>query len=101
MRAPTIIAIVWRYAVKPEARAEFEAAYGPAGDWAALFARAGGFLGTELLRGEGGTYLTIDRWRARADFDSFLAAHRADYDALDRRAEGWTIEEHKIGSFDA
>ena len=92
-----MIAIIWTYRVKPETQAEFEAAYGPDGDWARLFARQQGYLGTELLRGEDGAWLTIDRWRHQADFDAFLAAHRSDYDALDRATEGWTLEERRIG----
>ena len=94
-----MIAILWTYRVKPEAQAEFEAAYGPAGDWARLFARQDGYLGTELLRGEDGAWLTIDRWRDLADFDAFLAAHRDAYEALDRATESWTTEERRIGVF--
>ena len=96
-----MIAILWTYEVRPEAVAAFERAYGPDGDWAALFRRAAGYLGTELLRGPGTTYLTIDRWRAAADFDAFMAANRAEYDALDRATQGWTTEERKLGSWNS
>jgi hypothetical protein len=44
-----MIAILWRYRVKPEHRGDFERAYGPDGDWANLFRRHPGYLGTELL----------------------------------------------------
>ena len=95
-----MIALIWRYEVDDGHRAAFEAAYGPAGDWARLFARSGGFRGTELLRAADGTYLTLDVWRARADFDAFLAEHGADYEALDVRAEAWTRCEHPLGDFE-
>lgn len=95
-----MIALVWRYEVRNEHRAAFEAAYGPAGEWARLFARSGGFRGTELLRADDGSYLTLDVWRARADFDAFMAEHRADYEALDRRTEEWTRCEHQIGEYE-
>jgi heme-degrading monooxygenase HmoA len=95
-----MFAIIWRYEVHVERRAEFEAAYGPAGDWARLFARSGGFRGTELLRAADDSYLTLDVWRARADFDAFLAEHGADYEALDRRTDGWTICEHRVGEYE-
>ena len=95
-----MIAIIWRYEVRDEHRAEFEAAYGPTGEWARLFARSGGFRGTELLRATDGSYLTLDIWRARADFDAFLADHGTDYEALDRRTEGWTVCEHRVGEFE-
>ena len=83
--------------MRPEHVAEFEAAYGPGGDWARLFFRHPHYLGTELLRGRDGVYLTIDRWRSEAGFDEFIAQHRADYRALDAATEGWTLEEEKIG----
>ena len=82
--AKGMIALVWRYEVLEEARAAFEATYAPTGAWAQLFARADGYRGTELFRAEDGSYLTLDIWRSRADFDAFLAAHRDDYEALDR-----------------
>lgn len=95
-----MIALVWRFEVREQNRAAFETAYGPRGDWARLFARGEGYAGTELLRGEDGVYLTIDRWRAAEDFDAFLAAHRSDYETLDRATEGWTGAEQRIGAFE-
>ena len=95
-----MIAMIWRFEVHDAHRAEFERVYGPTGDWARLFARSGGFRGTELLRAADGSYVTLDVWRSRADFDAFLAEHRADYDALDRRCEPWTRAEHRLGEYE-
>ena len=95
-----MIAYIWRYEVKDEARAAFEATYGPTGDWARLFARAEGFRGTELFRADDGSYLTLDVWETRAHFDAFMAAHGEDYEALDRSTEGWTSSEHRIGGYE-
>jgi heme-degrading monooxygenase HmoA len=95
-----MIALIWRYEVLDEARAAFEATYAPTGAWAQLFARADGYRGTELFKAEDGSYLTLDVWRSREDFDAFLAAHRADYEALDRSTEGWTSAEHRIGAYE-
>jgi len=92
-----MIAILWSYRVRPGAAEDFERVYGPAGDWAALFSRAEGWLGTELYRGPGDSWLTVDRWRSEAAFEAFMAAHRVDYEALDRATEGWTIEELRLG----
>ena len=94
-----MIAIIWRYEVHDAHRAQFEVGYGPTGDWARLFARADGFRGTELLRAADGSYLTLDVWRDKADFDAFLVEHGADYETLDRRTEGWTTHEHRLGEF--
>jgi heme-degrading monooxygenase HmoA len=95
-----MIALIWRYEVLDEARAAFEATYAPTGAWAQLFARAEGYRGTELFRADDGSYLTLDVWRSRADFDAFLAAHRADYEALDRSTDAWTASEHRIGEYE-
>jgi heme-degrading monooxygenase HmoA len=95
-----MIALIWRYEVRDEHRAAFEATYGPEGEWAQLFARSGGYRGSELLRADDGSYLTLDVWRARADFDAFVNDHRADYEALDHRTEAWTHAEHRLGEYD-
>ncbi len=95
-----MIAIFWRYEVRSEHRARFEAAYKATGEWAALLGRTEGFEGTTLLRGEDDIYLTLDHWRSRDDFDSFLEEHGADYRALDQLTEGWTRFEERIGIFE-
>jgi heme-degrading monooxygenase HmoA len=95
-----MIALIWRYEVKEEARAAFEATYGPTGAWAQLFAGSEGFRGTELFRADDGSYLTLDVWGCQEDFDAFMAGHKADYDALDRSTAGWTRSEHRIGLFE-
>jgi len=96
-----VIAIVWRYLVRPECVTRFESVYGSAGAWARLFAEAAGYVGTELLRGTDGTYLTIDRWRRRDDFDRFHAQHQAAYATLDDVCSGWTLEESNLGVFES
>ena len=65
-----MIALVWRYEVEEARRAEFEAAFGPAGEWAQLFARSEGFRGEELFRSEDGSYLALIAWRSREDLDA-------------------------------
>ena len=90
---------IWRYRVAEDAREAFERAYGRDGDWARLFGRADGYLGTELLRAAGSTYATIDRWREQADWEAFLARHGEDYRALDRRLESLTLEEENLGDW--
>ena len=99
-RGPGMIALIWRYEVLDEARPAFEATYAPTGAWAQLFARAEGYRGTELFRADDGSYLTLDVWRSRADFEAFLAAYRADYEALDRSTDAWTASEHRIGEYE-
>ncbi|HYC71700.1 MAG TPA: antibiotic biosynthesis monooxygenase [Opitutaceae bacterium] len=94
---------IWRYQVAPGREQDFRAAYGPAGDWARLFRRADGYLGTELIQAapDSRLYLTIDRWRAAADWDRFLAAHREPYQALDRRLAPLCAQDVEVASFEA
>ena len=61
---------------------------------------AQGFRGTELLRAGDGSYLSLDVWGTREDFDAFMAAHGEDYAALDRSTESWTRSEHRIGDYE-
>lgn len=95
--------ILWRFRVAPDHRAAFEAAYGADGDWARLFARGPGFLGTELLRAPDETdeYITIDRWDNAASHAAFLDMFGDAYRALDARMEGLTLAEERIGAFAA
>ena len=95
-----MIALIWRFEVRDEERAAFEAAYGPEGDWARLFAQSGGFRGTELLRAADGSYLTLDVWRSKADFDAFLADHGPAYETLDRETEPLSRCEHRLGEYE-
>ena len=93
--------ILWEFRVPAEQRDAFEAAYGPKGDWARLFARGKGFIGVELLRcaEEAGRYVTVDRWRSVADFDVFKRDFGAQYDALNHKLEHLKAAETRIGAF--
>lgn len=91
---------IWAYRAAPGAEPAFLAAHGAGGAWVALFRQADGYLGTALLRAEDGRWLTIDRWRSRADWAAFLAAHRAEYEAIDRACEALTAAEWDLGDWE-
>ena len=74
--------IRFAYVVAPESRAEFEAAYGPDGQWAELFRTDADYLGTTLERTGEGEYLVTDRWRSRASYERFLARNAERYGAM-------------------
>src|SRR6267378_4023259 len=97
-----MVRILWSFTVAAQREQEFVRAYGPAGDWASLFAEAEGYRGTKLLRELSGSlrYLTEDTWETAADFDRFTAAHRVRYDELDARCQALTIDESLIGIFE-
>ena len=92
---------VWEFVVDDARRVEFERHYGPRGTWAALFARAHGYLGTELLRDETtpGRYLTLDRWSSASAYRAFREQSAAAYAALDEECEALTRSERALGSF--
>ncbi|MBL8644005.1 MAG: antibiotic biosynthesis monooxygenase [Rhodospirillaceae bacterium] len=95
--------IVWRFTVKPEAVADFERAYGPAGDWVRIFRNAPGFVRTDLLKdtSQPNVYLTLDHWRDEAAFAAFNPKANAAYVALDAVCEAYTLHEEKLGAFSA
>ena len=89
---------VWKFIVKPENAAEFERHYGPDGSWGQLFRRAPGYIRTELYRGEGGEYLTLDYWETPETYLEFKQAMGDEYAALDARLESLTEREEPIVS---
>ena len=87
--------IIWRFLAKD--RVEFERHYGPEGTWAMFFRRDPAFVRTELLRGEGNEYLTLDYWTSKEAFLAFRARNLAEYEEIDRRFEALTEEEMRLG----
>ena len=94
-------AAVWEFSVKPAFKEQFEEVYGPDGDWAILFNKSPGYLGTSLLSSveSQAIYVTIDRWISREAFAHFKQAHQDEYKALDQKCEGFTESERSLGSF--
>ena len=97
--------IIWRFRPAVGREGEFERAYGPSGQWAWLFGRGHGYLGTELLlrRSEDGSreYLTLDRWVSRAAYETFRSRWGEEYRRLDHRLEELSEEETLLGAFEA
>ena len=93
--------ILWRFRARSGREAEFEAAYGDDGTWARFFRTGRGFLGTELMRGTDGAYLTIDRWDTEEAYRAFRDAFAEPYAKLDARCSALTIDETLIGAIEA
>ena len=93
--------ILWQFDIAEEQIPGFEAAYGPHGSWARLFARSEEYLGTELLKDAyvPGRYITVDRWRSEEAFRAFRAQHDPDYESIDRACDNITATETRIGAF--
>ena len=98
----TMFITIWRFRLLEGRESEFERAYGSTGEWALLFRRDDGYLGTELLRrSEDSTeYLTLDRWVSRTAYESFRSRFSSEYQRLDRLFEGLTEEETPLGAFE-
>jgi quinol monooxygenase YgiN len=92
---------IWQFRARADKAAEFRAAYGSSGAWAALFRRGTGYLGTEFLEStaDPAIYVTVDRWESAAAWDVFLREWSDDYAALDRTCEDLTVAEEEIGAF--
>ena len=95
--------LVWEFIVRAECKDEFEATYGPQGEWARLFRRGDGYERTELLQDASGglRYLTLDYWTSRQQYERFQREHQAEYQALDERCAHLTMKETRLGEFDA
>jgi heme-degrading monooxygenase HmoA len=93
--------IIWEFTVREEHVQEFISACGSNGDWASLFRRAEGYLGTQLLRSslEPNIFLTVDRWESATCFETFQKRFDVEYKKLDTRFESYTSSEKKLGVF--
>ena len=93
--------VVWEFTVRLGAEPAFIELYGPSGAWIALFSKAPGYLGTELLRAADGSarYLTIDRWSSAAAYAEFRRKAGDAYARLDRQGEALTVSERAIGEW--
>jgi heme-degrading monooxygenase HmoA len=103
LRRLTKYVLLWRFRPLMGREREFERAYGPSGEWARLFERGEGYLGTELLQRseDPREYLALDRWASGAAYYAFRARFGNEYRGLDRRLEELTEEEAPLGTFEA
>ena len=94
--------VLWWFRPLVGREGEFERAYGPSGEWAQLFRRGDGYLGTKLLRSsdDAREYLVLDRWDSRAAYEAFRVRCSDEYRRLDHRLEELTEEETPLGAFE-
>ena len=98
-----MLQIVWEFHIQPRKRKQFEAGYSSNGTWARLFRKSPGFVETILLQDRRirYRYFTIDIWKTLAAFRSFKKKFRKDYESLDKKCQGLTVEERCLGEFRA
>src|SRR3954454_21281660 len=89
---------VWEYKVDAEHMDAFLAAYGSDGEWARLFQRGRGYVGTELYQGtdDQSRFLTVDRWADEHAWRAFLEQARETYDRLDEQMAHLTVLQHEL-----
>ena len=93
---------IWKFRPPADREQEFATVYGADGVWAALFARAAGYLGTTLYRPEepGGAWMTIDRWDSAGAFEAFGRDFGEEYRRLDIELNDISGEEEFVGAFE-
>lgn len=91
---------LWKFEVLPAMEERFLSAYRSDGDWARLFARAPGFIRTDLWRDGDGIYLTADHWESVQAFERFQAGQGDEYRRLDAELEGIAGIETFVGAYD-
>jgi hypothetical protein len=90
--------VEWEFLPAAGRTDEFVAAYGADGPWVALFRRADGYLGTDLvaLSERPGWFRTVDRWTSPQAYAAFRSAYAAEYRAVDLACERLTAEERPV-----
>jgi heme-degrading monooxygenase HmoA len=98
-----VLHAIWEFRVRPGREADFEARYGPEGDWVRLFRGGDGYSGTALLRDPAvrGRYVVIDVWRDGEAYRAFKEAFAAEYAALDEQCAALTEDERRLGEFES
>ena len=78
---------------------DFEATYGRSGSWFKFFESCDDFLGSELMRGENGSYLLVDKWMSKEEYQNFIEQNRAAYDLLIEKNSSFYDSEASIGEY--
>ncbi|MEO9871093.1 hypothetical protein [Ekhidna sp.] len=92
--------LAWKYKVSSN-QAKFEEEYGRNGRWFKFFESCDDYLGNELMKGaDGTTYILIDKWMSKADYQDFIDENKATYDDLSENNKTLYDNEEQLGEFD-
>ncbi len=93
--------ILWKYEVDKGKQKEFETEYGRSGSWFKFFEPCDDYLGHDLLKNTSeNSYMLIDRWISKADYEGFLKSNKAEYDQINDKFKDLYTSESQIGTFD-
>ena len=92
--------LVWKYKVSSN-QAKFEEEYSRNGSWFKFFEASEDYLGHDLMKsGDGSTYILVDKWMSKADFQDFVDEHKAEYEQLNEKCKELYDSEETLGEFD-
>jgi len=92
--------VVWQYKVDAANQAKFEEMYSRQGPWFKLFEPCDEYLGHELIKNMNeDSYLLIDKWMDKSDFETFYKSKQLEYDALNEETRALYSEETKLGDY--
>ena len=98
-----MIAVVWRFDVRPGAGEEFERMYGSDGKWTDLSRRSRSFLGSSFLRDVSmeTRYLLVEYWSEMMVYEKHVASFHSQLDALERERAALVERIEAVGVFSA
>ena len=92
--------IIWNYTVDKSKQEKFEEEYSRGGTWFKFFEPCDDYMGHELIKNiNGSSYVLIDKWMSKKDYEGFLKSNQAEYDDLNNRSKELYEEETQIGSY--
>jgi len=94
--------LLWEFQVRPGFEPQFEAIYGPDGEWAEFFQTGAGYVGTELVQDteQPRRYVTLDFWASRECYETFKRQQAEQYRLIDEKCEQLTSGEVQFGAFE-
>ncbi|MCP4459110.1 MAG: hypothetical protein GY816_13970 [Cytophagales bacterium] len=94
--------IIWKYTVDNTKQQKFEEEYDRNGSWFKFFEPCNDYMGHDLLKNmDGETYLLIDKWMSKNDYENFLKSNQLEYDAINNRSKELYDLEEQIGLFNS
>jgi hypothetical protein len=96
-----MIAIVWRFDVRPGCEAEFEQVYGVDGEWTSMNRHSRSYLGSSFLRDQSraGRYLLIEYWSEMLVYERHKVYRRDGITKLDARRDALVTSTEPLGVF--
>lgn len=91
---------IWNFTVDSSQQSKFEEEYGRGGSWFKFFEPCEDFLGLELLKNsDGKSYIVIDRWMSKEDYEDYISSNQAVYDDLSEKDKELYSGEQNLGTF--